>query len=487
MYTPGTYSQGVSGNQVSVSATPATAAAQGDEMVFAWSTNERAANGATEKSSVWTRTPSLSQWMYGDTDVIAYACEFVSITANVRGPSGGGSSATNVSRTSNTALGDFVRTKDGNCATGSDPKSGYGDYAWTVGTQLLPIVTADPVAYTFVGWSGDASGSGDTPDAAVNLVGAGHRAEGSEYHYRITANFDAICHTLSLPSDADKLEVITEPNCPGADASENLYLGGTVVVLHAPDSGSTLFRHWVNGIDATDPDDARWASVVMTTDKTVVAYYSAKSVGEQFTTYGALVGDQMAVASKKMVGFASAAVGAYVKGLLENVTLAFSTVGYIAQGLELLGVHGSAIDGMKNASALLGAMMSLLVSPFDCISAWSSGGDDTAMFAAQNFIGTQLVKGLAGKAKEPPAETFSTLDELKAEAKLLAGTAGQASDKYTAIKGAKGVYDAAASGNVGWESSAYEAWGTQSGASVLGTCMSGKTGDILDSMDKLVP
>ncbi len=67
--------------------------------------------------------------------------------------------------------------------------------------------------------------------------GPGRTAKGDNYHFRVTANYEAICYELTLPNDADKIEVLTAPNCPGADASERKYLGGTVVVIHALGQG----------------------------------------------------------------------------------------------------------------------------------------------------------------------------------------------------------------------------------------------------------
>ena len=109
--------------------------------------------------------------------------------------------------------------------------------------------------------------------------------------------------------------------------------------LHGSDKGDSLFRNWVSSIDAVD-SDPHWASVVMTSDKTVVPNYSAKSAGEYITHYGTLVGDNLAIASKKMIGVASAAVSAYVQTIFMNVTLVASGIGYVAQGLEYVGVHG---------------------------------------------------------------------------------------------------------------------------------------------------
>lgn len=481
MYGDKFYDQGTSGNGITIDASAATTEAQGAETVFVWSTNEPNTNN--EISKIWSRSSSLNEELYGPSQVIAYACEFVKIDAAVSAPGGtvvASAGATNMTRDSK--IDRFVQTQDANCGTGSDPKSGYAGYAWTVGTELTPLVAADPAAYRFTGWSGDASGSGESPNAPVKLVGAGHTASGQNYHYRVTANFEAICYTLSIPSDADKVEVLTAPNCPGVDASKHQYLGGTAVVLHAADKGDTLFRNWVSGVDAVD-DDPHWASVIMDSDAKVVPYYSTKSVGEQLSSYGALVGDAMAIASKKMVGIASAAVAAYVKVLFSKVTLVAQGISYAAQGLELLGVHGAGLDAVKNGAAAMENMIALMWAPLDCITAWSAGGENTAVYAAQNAIGVAVVTALSsGAQQQSQSAPDSTLAKLKAQAQAAKAAATPGTQAVKAITAAKSVYDAAAAGNIGIETSAYEAWGSQASLDVFSTCMTNRATGTMESM-----
>ena len=482
------YDQGVAGNGISFDAKPATRDAEGAEIVFAWATAEPGSGAGTEPTlgSVWNRTPSLGELFYGKTDVVAYACEFVELGARVKGPEG--QTVAGASNTSDdpSKLDDFIRTSDADCSTGADPKSGWGPYAWTVGTQLLPIAVADPAAYRFTGWSDDAKGVGETPDAPVNLVGAGRTATGSNFHYKVTANFTAICHTLSLPYDADKIEVITAPNCPGVDAKERRYLGGTAVVLHGPDSGDTLFRGWTSGTDEVDKADARWASVVMSSDKTVIANYTSKSLGERMASAGTAVGDVLAVASKKMVGIVAAAATAYVQVLLAKVSLVAEGIGYLAVGLENLGVHGAGIDGMKNTAKLMTSMLSMLSAPFDCVSAWAAGGSNTAIYAAQNLIGSVIVVGLSASAAKPPAPAAkgaSSFDALAAQAMKLKSQVAPVASGALAINKAKNAY--AVANGIGLEMTAHDAWGSQQSASVFGSCMAGKATTMATDLDNL--
>lgn len=493
MYGSRFYDQGIDGNGVTVDATTTNATTEGAAIVFAFATSSPpdSSGQVAPIASSFVRTSTLNEEVYGPTDVVAYACDFVAIDATVRAPGGSaviaGAGASNIDRATKDRLSSFVATPDADCATGADPRSGYGGYAWRAGTQLLPIVTADPAAYRFLGWSDDASGTGATPDAPVSLTGPGRTASGDSYHRRITAQFEAICHQLSVPSDTALIEVLTAPNCPGVDPAQKLYLGGTSVVLHATDGGDTLFRHWLSGTSAIDPDDGRWASVDMTKDATVVAYYSSKSVGEQFASYGGMVGDVMAVSAKKMVGLAAAAVTSYVKTLVTKVTLVTDGIGYIGQGLEKLGVKGTVIDGMKSASSMLNSVISLLWAPLDCITAWSAGGENTVLYAAQNLIGSLAVGKLsqAAQSAQSVGTAANSLSQLIANAKRLKDAAKPVVlTGLAAVKAAKASYDAAQSGDIGLDSSAYEAWGSQQSLSVYSTCMSTRAGAAADTIDR---
>jgi hypothetical protein len=62
---------------------------------------------------------------------------------------------------------------------------------------------------------------------------------------------------------------------------------------------------------------------------------------------------------------------------------------------------------------------------------------------------------------------------LKTQAAAAAPVAAQGA---AAILAAKSIYDAASSGNLGWESSAYDAWASQSSVSVYTTCMANTAG-----------
>ena len=489
------------GNVMMVDASIASPLADGAEVVMAYSTSDA---GNRDVASLWQRTGQLSAEVHGTTNVVAYACEFVQIGANVLAPDGrtptdGG--ASNVDRASKDRLADFLATQEGDCSVGADPRSGYGDYAWTVGTRLVPLVTADPVAYRFLGWSGDVSGTGETPDAPLRVVGDGTSAN---YAYRVTANFQAICYRLDTSEAIDaidfpnlpgqilsargrpKVEVVTNPNCPGVRPAEHMYLGGTPVVLRASDGGDTLFRDWADPAYEVDPTDHHWASVMMTQDRRLVPYFSEKSVGEYITSYGSDIANGMALGAKITAGFVAASASAYLKTAISNVALVVSAVGYVAQGLEALGVSGTVIDGMKQASTLVSNMIDMFFAPLDCISAWSAGGEGTALFAAQNVLGAAIVQAATANPQQAQDAT-STLARLKQTAQEAKQQADPAIKGARALNAAKTVYQAGANGGIGFDpsQSAADAWGSAASISVFSSCMSGRVGDVMSSVEAL--
>ncbi len=144
----------------------------------------------------------------------------------------------------------------------------------------------------------------------------------------------------------------------------------------------------------------------------------------------------------------------------------------------------------------MSSMISLLWAPLDCITAWSAGGEDTVIYAVQNAIGTAIVTAYSlNQAASKPAELVTTptttFDKLTAQASALASTAAKKAEPAvtaaTAIGQAKKIVSAAEGGNIGWESSAYDAWASQESLTVYTQCMAARTGKAGDAMIAAMP
>lgn len=470
--TGGKYNQGTDGASIVLDISRESEAAQGAEIVIAYATRDREGN---QVSSLWNRSPQFADVLWGDSAILAYACHFVEVNASVQLPDGRAvSGASNMDPFSHTELRDFVLTPSADCSIGADPHSGTSNYAWQSGQDFAALAVADSEAYRFLGWRGDVTGT-DASSPTLPLTGVG-RYQTDPFHFSLTADFEAICYRLGVPYDADGLEILTEPNCPGMDAAQRMYLGGTQVVVHAADYGDSLFRNWVSGTDHIDPDDQRWVTVRMDDNKDVIAYYSERSAGEYLSHYGTKVGDQLAVGSKKLVGMATTAVSVYAASLLSKVTLVASGLAFVASGLEAVGLGGAVADGIRSTANVMSDLMTFVFAPLDCMGVWAAGGDDTVMYAAQNAFGTAFVMAAKSGSSKTAANGQQAEQGLKTRAKSVSEDLTKAKQAAAVLLATRDMYDAASDGRYGWEGSAHDAWVSQESRDVMNQCMMDRMG-----------
>lgn len=489
----GRYDQGTGGALLNAVTSPASPLAVGADIVWAWSAQQPPEPGEAPAalSNVWEETPALQQGVYGKVNAVAYACNRVLVDASVRAPDGTvvrDAGASNIAPAGDTKLSGFVGLPAADCSVGANPRSGRSGYSWQVGTPLLPVVLADSGAYRFTGWSGDVTGTGETPDQPLVLGGVPQPASGLGFHHRITANFTAICHRLTIGSDAAQMKVHTAPNCPGVDASQNMYLGNTSVVVQAID-GNALFRHWVSGYDAISTSDGHWATVKMTDDRTVMPYFSSKSAGEAISSVATAVGDYAAVSSKKLIGFVSAGALAFVKTLTAPIAAVGTAMSGLADMLEYFEVRGAFVDGLHEAAAVVESVLAMVYSPMECMTQWSSGGTKSMFYGIQNVVGGMAVGVLtadaAGAAKTvttAQSKFAAAVDQAKKMKAAVVAAKERVDQAQEVIDAARAASASVDDDTAGLESTAYEAWGTQKGASVFSSCMSSTMGAGLDRL-----
>ncbi|OZD53429.1 hypothetical protein CH252_11715 [Rhodococcus sp. 06-1477-1B] len=508
------YDQGTQGGQeFTVNASPVSAAAQGATIVWASRSNTLAdaGNGSTAKedrpvTTLWQEGSSLSQKFHGDSAVVARACEFASISARILSPSGvelPDLSATNQIKGS--PIEDYISTAPADCGVGGNPRYTRGGYAWLAGTDLQLRAAVDPEAFSLVTWEGDASGTGTTPDASVVLSGPGRTAGGDVWHKKVTATFKAKCYTLSLPHDTQRLTVMTPPNCPGDDQTlpwlddsmgplsfamphptTYRYLGGTDVVVRASTGGDPRFRHWTSGADSTSSEDGEYAGVHMSSDKALVAYYSSTSIAEDFKDFGDGFVMTMSTTAKVMTGFATAAAGAYVRSLTSVVGIAGAALSATADVLTALNVSGKAVDGIRSAGQTINSVVDMLAAPFDCLTAYSAGGDDTMLFAMQNFVGGGIALGATYGTQTTTAfgtSTRFTKMVNSVESALIAAepTLAGVSATGLAIKATVAASQAKAKAAKGGRTAA-GVWTDKAGTNAFAACMQKKMSAGLDTL-----
>ena len=508
------YDQGTaSGQELTVNATPISEAAKGATIVWASRSNTftDVGNGPTAKEdrpsvNMWQEGSSLSQKFHGDSTVVARACEFASISARILSPSGAvlpDLYATN--QVKGSPIEDYISTAPADCGVGGNPRYTRGGYAWLAGTDLQLRAAVDPEAFNVVSWEGDASGSGASPDAPVVLSGAGRTADGDYVHKRVTATLQAKCYTLSLPHDTQRLTVMTPPNCPGEEQTlpwlddsmgpvaftmthptTYRYLGGTDVVVRATTGGDPRFRHWTSGADSTSSEDGEYAGVHMSSDKTLVAYYSSTSISEDFKDFGDSFVMTMSTTAKVMTGFATAAAGAYVRSLTSVVGIAGVALSATADALTALNVSGKAVDGIRSAGQTINSVVDMLAAPFDCLTAYSAGGDDNMLFAMQSFIGGGIALGAGyGTQTKTVFGTSTRFTKMvnSVESALIAAEPALAGVSATglAIKATVAASQAKAKAAKGGQTAA-GVWTDKAGTNAFAACMQKKMAAGLDTL-----
>lgn len=508
------YDQGTaSGQELTVNATPISEPAKGATIVWASRSNTftDVGNGPTAKEdrpsvNMWQEGSSLSQKFHGDSTVVARACEFASISARILSPSGAvlpDLYATN--QVKGSPIEDYISTAPADCGVGGNPNYTRGGYAWLAGTDLQLRAAVDPEAFNVVSWEQDATGTGTSPDAPVVLTGAGRTAQGDYVHKRVTATLQAKCYTLSLPHNTQQLTVMTPPNCPGEDQTlpwlddsvgamgfamphpkTYRYLGGTDVVVAATTGGDPRFRHWTSGADSTSSEDGEYAGVHMSSDKTLVAYYSSTSISEDFKDFGDSFVMTMSTTAKVMTGFATAAAGAYVRSLTSVVGIAGVALSATADALTALNVSGKAVDGIRSAGQTINSVVDMLAAPFDCLTAYSAGGDDNMLFAMQSFIGGGIALGAGyGTQTKTVFGTSTRFTKMvnSVESALIAAEPALAGVSATglAIKATVAASQAKAKAAKGGQTAA-GVWTDKAGTNAFAACMQKKMAAGLDTL-----
>jgi len=319
---------------------------------------------------------------------------------------------------------------------------------------------ADPSGYRFLGWSGAVTSAETQPLTPIAMDGAAQNAT-------ITATYQVVCHQLT--SNWASVQVDPAPNCPDTPASENRYIGGTTVTLTATSEGSNLFREWKGAADATDD---RFAAVVMSSDKSVYAYFSSKSAGEAISSAFTDLGNALAVAAKKAVGAAAAVASALVAGS-NPVFVAMSGVAAFGSALSFitdkLGVQGKVLDAILSGTSAVGTAMEIMQAPFQCGVEWGGSAGSTpssSMVQLQNAAAGAALGALKDRANAGTQGAVANLVErfYGADAAANVQSAQNASKTFGRVAAVGlAVYQQAAAGNLGWDSSARAAW-TDGGA-----------------------
>ena len=338
------------------------------------------------------------------------------------------------------------------------PGTGNG---WLVGETVGYAAGAQPTGYEFLGWGGDVGGT--DPEGSITL-------DGSRPSTVIRSAYQIRCYTLTV-TPADRTVRGEEPNCPNTDPADDLYVGGTIVALHTWDGGE-VWVGWRGDVETSK--NPSW--VYVDEDSTARAEWRDKTWDEDVVDFFEDVGDAVAVAGKKLVGVAILAASALLEStftaVLGVVSLVSMGVGAIAGGLGAPTDSGfmDVMKGIQQTTALFS-------SPFSCGAEWafSDGGS------------TSTLSGTGGDLKDAYRDPAKLNDKVRSYRESIEAidenaTGWAATKKKFAVRAkvvksgvgtaltAVGVGTAIATADFGWDASAADAWGTESGR-VFMSCM----------------
>lgn len=394
---------------------------------------------------------ATSPTMFGNVTATAYACAAVTSEVALLGEDG------------NPVDGDapegFVRYD----VAPSCPGTGNG---WLVGDTVGFFAGADPVGYEFKRWEGDASGS--VEEGSITL-------DGAKPEVVLRPMYQVSCYSVTVTPEANTVRGV-DPNCPGADPAASRYLGGTTVLLHAFDGGE-VWVGWEG--DVARPENPTW--VYVASDVTAHARWRDKTTNEKAKEFFEDVGDVLAVGAKKLVGIAIVAASVLLESTLTAamglITLASTAIDAIAGALGFPKDSGfrEALAGVQQTAQLLSA-------PFSCGADWAfadardtgpdgenpldgDGNDPKKLIKKTKKLNEKITgyRDAIDAVEESNSGYKATLKKFFVQAKV-AKAAGA-----TALVGAN-IGTSIASGEVGFESTAEEAWGTESGRAFMG-CM----------------
>ena len=387
--------------------------------------------------------------MYGDVTATAYACAALTTDVGLIGDDG--------SPVTGDAPDGFVRFD----SAPSCPGTGNG---WLVGDTVGYLAGAQPVGYSFVRWDGDVSGT--EQEGSIVL-------DGSRPSTVLKPVYQVQCYTLTVTLEANTVRG-DDPNCPGADPSRNRYVGGSVVALHAFDGGE-VWVGWEGDVDRAQ--DPTW--VYVDQDVTAHAKWRDKTTNEDIKDFFTDVADVLAVGAKKLVGVAIVAATA----LLDSAfTAAMGAITLVSSAIDAIaGALGAPTsDGFREAMAGIQQTAALFSSPFSCGAEWafadgSSAGDGISLDGDGGDL-KDIIKD-PKKLNQKIGQYRSSIEEIEETSSGWAASVKKFGVKAKIAKSAGGtaltvvgVGTAVASDGFGFEDTAEEAWGGESGRAFM-SCM----------------
>jgi Bacterial Ig-like domain (group 3) len=321
--------------------------------------------------------------------------------------------------------------------------------------------------YTFKNWTGSLSSTSSSVSAVVNGP------------LDLTAVFNGACYKLSVddvyssssPGPADAIRS-DDPNCPGYDGSQGMYLAGTVVAMQALDKGSNVV---FDGWSGADSSNGMLGVVTMNSDKTLHALYN-DDLNHPVASASAF-GTYMSAVGKATVGLLATAVSSYVINFTSAGLLGL--VGTIGSGLGSLGVPYAGAVGQ-----IFDNLSSVITGPLDCVGSWGlgnggSGGNAYTQGAHYGQTGANAANTVTTKGSSALSYLGTKLDSIKTFTDANAGTLSDAQKttyalKWVALGVQVGMQLSTATVSADWSMSSFE--------DQMSTCLSNKGSNLSNSV-----
>jgi hypothetical protein len=218
------------------------------------------------------------------------------------------------------------------------------------------------------------------------------------------------CHKLTVNAEFG-LTAYPLPNCPGVDASRNMYAQGTAVTVTAGQSSRHVFQGW-GSAGNFDPVLAK-----MDTAVTLTASFRAKTLGENIMESAidpAL--NAVGVAAKKAVGGIAYVTKVFAKHVIDDVFLkGLSAIGDgLKAGFNAIGVDGKVLDGIVLGLQTPSNAFQAGLAGFDCVEEWAWGRSVPTL----DDVKDTLTSAATGEAKRQVQGV--EVDDVVAEAQALA-------------------------------------------------------------------
>ncbi|OJX64729.1 MAG: hypothetical protein BGO95_03070 [Micrococcales bacterium 73-13] len=410
------------------------------------------------------------------------------------------------------------------------PNCPFAPNAWLTGTRVELWALGNPLGYRFTGWSGEVGAEamrvGDGAQAGGPLAGTQLAADlgddaaevlgeipagavttvtmdGTSPVKRVEADYQVVCHDVTIEQNAGFVDWYPAPNCPGFEdevrttqyshreladmyrtgtalspqqwreleqkagtkTKTGRFIGGTELLIRANGIKNLVWKGWTG--DVVQTGRVNPGTVVVAKDSVVQNPYREKTSGEELEDFG----NDVAVFAKKAVGFGAVVVTDYLINYppIGTVTMVAEGMALVSTLLQMAGVPKDGVEWMRYAKETI----DMLKAPLSCAGTWGLGSSTSGAVGGVAGLASEAAKQKTyritniGDAAESLAEHQARMSAGETgvymstklsyyQAKL--GLATLAKNVMPAVSTGLAIYGAVQGGGYSWDADAASAW-----------------------------